>query len=413
MTRPAPHSDARGPLDEGVVLAWVEGELSGSEADAVARAVALDPALQDWASAVRRDRAALGGLPEERAPARVMRGVEQALERHVLMAARSGRSGAPGVTPAVGRQEIPVSIVQPPRYTVRERVGDVLASHWFGRGVRLASAAVLVGAAGVGVWIASAWLGTGIPPAGATSPDAEGALHARGLDVASGEATGPYREETLAMATEAGLASALEESLDATSRAAAPLEPPGSLRARGAFGPEPEAELTLSQAVELARSGRLVIRVRTGDPMQGLDAASAIADRLARTRGLHALERDISPALGQVLARAGGVASPVVLAGEEGDPAIRDSLVSAVERTRTDASARPVAAVLVGELDADERGLERVLRVLRQRGGVTLEQAPPGVGVGPALDPGSLLWWSEHPAHWMPRGRIVIVVESD
>ncbi|MDX9912675.1 MAG: hypothetical protein RBS39_12670 [Phycisphaerales bacterium] len=400
MARSTPHPDARNPLDEGVVLAWIEGELSGPEADAVARAVALDPALRDWAAAVRRDRAAMSTLPEERAPARVMRGVEQALERHVLMAARVA---APERAGDEGPGAIPVSIVLPPRYTLGERVGDVLAHRWFGRGVRFAAAAVLLGAAGVGVWIGSAWLGRGSGPA----------IASREVDKSS-----PLLEEpidasevgALALAPHAGLADALDGALIEKAEGEGASD---ALAATGTFGPTIEPELTLARAAELARTGRLVVRVRTGDPMQGVDATAAITERLVRMRGVHALDREVSLAMGEALAGPGTATMfDFAMADDAGATALREQRAAGRDASRNEPDARQVAAVLVGEVDADERELERLLRVLRQRGSVTLEPAPTNVSAGPALDAESLLWWSEPPAHWSPRGRVLIVVES-
>src|SRR5687767_8619175 len=82
-------------LDEGDLLAWVEGEpmLAGRRA-AIAAWLSREPAVGAAIEGMRRDREALRALPEESAPASLMAMVaaqlEPVLERQMLLGLAEG-----------------------------------------------------------------------------------------------------------------------------------------------------------------------------------------------------------------------------------------------------------------------------------------------------------------------------------
>ena len=77
--------------DPEVLLAYVEGELTGDEAATVERALRDDGALRSLVEAMRADRAALRAWPDEEAPAGLTDDAVQHLERGSLLGDASGR----------------------------------------------------------------------------------------------------------------------------------------------------------------------------------------------------------------------------------------------------------------------------------------------------------------------------------
>ena len=92
-------------LNEAIVQAYVEGELTGADLHHFEEVLRFDPALRRLVGDLILDRQKLRQLPQHRAPAQVNDAIEQAIERQVLLgpSTRHAPIGAPPSSYRMGR----------------------------------------------------------------------------------------------------------------------------------------------------------------------------------------------------------------------------------------------------------------------------------------------------------------------
>lgn len=399
MTTQPPNSRPT-PLDEGDLLAWVEGEpLPRDREKAVAIALGQDPALARRLEAMRADRKSIKALHTPAAPANLLAGVEAALqpvlERQMLMGLRDGEllSDLP-----------PVSIVQP----VKRSIVQTFLSDRVGRRLAVAAGLLLV-VGGASLWATTHYFSR--PPQ--RPSDRIAILDPKPDPVPVVEV--PYvappatAQPTLAETTPPA---PVIESVIAI--AAADQADPSLM---GPFLPE----LDGARAAELARENRLVIRITALDPAFASEPGRLI-DRIRRadqnmlrlgeepTSTMVAalnpsfMERDrpVSPTRSFAPAYAGSAPSdlppdvygPPLPPPEWNPPA--PQLVYLVQ-ARLDAAAMETLRTMLG--GSYGRAEFEVLDA-------------PLPDATPALNAASMLWWGQSPSGWTWWANIPVVIDT-
>lgn len=196
-----------------------------------------------------------------------------------------------------------------------------------------------------------------------------------------------------------------------------------------------ETAMSTERALELAREGRLMIRVVTGSVDQTLAKVRAGNDRRLAdvVTGVHTSPRDVEriafvaesirPLAGRFDAHAarsfesrGG--AEVVHAMSAQDVISRDRQAQVLELVRPEFSslssrrqtARAVARV---DLEADGRAIESFQKALAAKGGVVVElvELPEPVTGEETFDPDDVLWWTQPPSTWAPKVAVPVVFE--
>jgi hypothetical protein len=379
-------------LDESDLLAWVEGEgLSRDREAMVARALDADPSLARQLGAMKRDRAALRLLPEERAPRGLVESamavLEPALERQMLLTMERGMESRP-----------PVSIVRPVRRSLLATVfADRVAR-------RFAAAAALLVTAGVATWVVSGYLAHPV-----VSPTAPGTVAATAGSEAPNPGVGVARDglESPGLAT---LAQGPE---------ASPAEPEPEAKASAVAAVE-AASIDPARAVALACEHRLVIRVAARDVARASARLDGFAARSARAgAGGWRVDANAPAALASALLKprefiggATGRGVDPVLAGRA-----LDEFMGPIMPGRPE-PAWPVAAVASGKVYVVESRLEEsalagLLAALSAGGerAVFAESAEVLPMPPPMVNAAAVLWWSQPPTSWVPWASIPVVVE--
>lgn len=402
MTTQPPNSRPT-PLDEGDLLAWVEGEpLPRDREKAVAIALGQDPALARRLEAMRADRKSIKALHTPAAPANLLAGVEAALqpvlERQMLMGLRDGEllSDLP-----------PVSIVQP----VKRSIVQTFLSDRVGRRLAVAAGLLLV-VGGASLWATTHFFSRPQqPPLGPIAIETESRPQigpAPSIDVPY---VGPEAVTRPMLAEADPPAITIEPAL--TIAAADQADP--SLM--GPFLPE----LDGARAAELARENRLVIRITALDPAFASEPGRLI-DRIRRadqnmlrlgeepTSTMVAalnpsfMERDrpVSPTRSFAPAYAGSAPSdlppdvygPPLPPPEWNPPA--PQLVYLVQ-ARLDAAAMETLRTMLG--GSYGRAEFEVLDA-------------PLPDATPALNAASMLWWGQNPSGWTWWANIPVVIDT-
>jgi hypothetical protein len=169
-------------------------------------------------------------------------------------------------------------------------------------------------------------------------------------------------------------------------------------------------DMPVSDALEVAREGRLLILVDVKKSAVAIDAASRLAER-----PVDATWR-LRDADGELIAAMATPAHARIIGLEDaGDGLLAESrgpigqievvMASAPMVSMAEASASPAAMLAL--LD----GLGHLGESIRV---VTLDEPLPGAGtIDPAADDFSVLWWNDDPATWQPRAAIPVrFVES-
>lgn len=397
------------------MLAWVEGVLPADRASAVEASLRADPALHALAQRLSQDRKALTSLPDEPAPADLLDGVHEAMEREMLFGlAEEGETA----------DRLPVSVVRPARSGLR----DIFLREQPGRRLA-AAAAVLLMAGGALTYIAIDWLGVlsadvddGTALAMETEADPTG-------DSIASEGVSSRLDRLPADAVDR-LALNPDERVSVSDLAQGPLsdgEHSGSstgpfeqrdgrmaarvLAEQGRVGPD--------RAARLLAEGRLIVRVRT------LDAAEAMASLDGFTGASHRwrLSPGAPEAVAAILAPDGlGRPSPVIgptpAFANRQDGAERPSLLRSIPEAEQRRGRAPAGFVIERlytiEVEAEARAVQRLVRELSSLGvvDVVLEASPVPLDLPAPSSPESLLWWTEPPSTWSPRGVAPVVVES-
>jgi hypothetical protein len=396
-------------ISESDLLAFIEdAPMSPDTARAVERAFQADPALAARCRARRRDRLALQRLTAaERAPAGAV--------ARALAAAGSQRDVLARVTPAAAPNAAPVVHTIPV-----SRIGPV-AEPWWHAAIHsprlrpaLAAAAVVAIVAGVGVLLYGAVSGRPQPP----KPIASG-------NTPTQPQPGPAPTPVPVIA-------------DSTPGVTPPVPSPTPSDATPtvvAVAPA-EQELTDDRLLELARSGRLAVRLNAPDAEQALRLLRVMQtrSRVLAVAPLSGIERSMILAdLGQQRAIAQAAAAPAAPApaaglspnGEpilaaDGKPLLRSPVPSPAP-VPVPSVPEPVFAeqAYVVHIPADAEALRQVLRWLSvdtsartvSAAFVPLERSAVG-GVAPAADAADVLWWTGPTSTWSPRITVPVIIQT-
>ncbi len=252
-------------LNETDILDFVEGAaLAPDVAARIQAALAADAAFAALVQGMRADRAALVSLAPEKAPVGLLESVEALLEAETLASVAGVERAASG----------PVPVVAP-----RPETRGILA--------RIGPARSLAAAAALALVAGAAWftLAPGSTTTNARRPvainagfDSDATLHRGGPDPAQMEqmlaSAREKAEEAATAAATAGLESAatLDEDTgtaadsvalaEATAQFVGPMPPDQNVDAPA---PQQPWGMSLTRAAELAREGRLIIEVRSGE----------------------------------------------------------------------------------------------------------------------------------------------------
>jgi hypothetical protein len=412
-------------LDEGDLLAWIEGEpCPASKRAAIAAWLSREPAVARLVEAMRHDRAGLQSLGRESAPASLVSGIadqiEPLLERQMLLGLSQGEDL---------HDHPPVSVVRPPRHSL---LGAFFAER-LGRRMAMA-AAVLLLVGGSTYFIAQSLSGPGPGPGPMKArvvrvpdvPQVRSETDPTAVAAAPlGDETGmtmlkadPVEDEAAGATRMAGIPAS--DSLEATGAsqavAEATLEP--------AMGPELPAAADPVRAAALAREGRLIIRVKA------TDAGLIIRPDRVLTR----MQRAQSPAW----TVEGPAPTPLALAVAQPFPSDLESRLPQPRREVTIASGEvsrmpqisleqygPPLPTLADAVQkgptvysvnarVDAAALARLRQVISGAGGEVIfeESAEPLPGsTEPILTPQSMLWWGQTPAGWTRWARVPVVVD--
>ncbi len=382
-------------LDDGVLLAWIEGELSPDRHRLVTNALNEQPTLRARVDAMRLDRFTLSALGDEKAPADLLDGVADMLEREMLVGSSDALNDAT-TSDFDGFDDLPERIESTPMVvgTIRpaRRVSDL----------QIAMAAGLLLIVGASAWFGGMMFGG----RGMTPPDRNSGEFARNPDDA------PRGVETV-LADGTGSTPPIEslvgnDAPDSPSAVSRPGVGDSTLLASG----EP---ITPERAVELLAAGRLVVRVRMAD-LTGL----AWVDRLENRRSVR-IDRDIPFELARALEPK---ATPVYeqtheppLLAMDGE-APGESKVDPPTDLEFDEPALPervVASIVRIEVAADATTLSAVLRGLRTQTGIVSAQFEDAGEALPTqterLDTDAILWWRLPPEQWTLRAKLPVVFE--
>lgn len=382
-------------LDEGELLALIEGQSLPSDRVAM---IARDPELSKLVSALRADHAALGALASMRAPDGLLDSVEARLEREALMGlAQAGEAS----------KDIPVSTIV---YDNDPVIGRIFANRWTSR---LAIAASVMLALGLG-WslIAPVVRSTQRPPIAINTPPAP-------TDVAGTSAEIKAKAESKSATTVADSANAGPS----VTAAPAPSEP-AVAKADTSTEPEPVA-MTPERAIELARAGRLGVKVRCVSPemaRKNLVAqlpGGAALDTLANDRASIVIAQTQQIIHERAVARAKPRGAPA----NPGAPTLAGT-GNASNPLPTPRSGEPIGAPNTqGTLDGsawrvsiapEENRLRTLIRRVTGKNAdfsAELIELPASVDLPLPLDIDQVLWWSRPAAQWDQRLSIPVVIE--
>ncbi len=418
-------SNPQPPADEAEFLAWVEGEpLARDREQAVARAMGADRALARRLEAMRADRAAHQGIADVAAPAGLMSGVEAALlpvlERHMLLGLNE--NGGPVA------DHPPISIVQP----VKRSIVQTFFADRVGRGLAVAAALLLMvgGATYLGTTYLSGRtaprpttiaLGPGAHTAESRTGDARPTLAAIESPAAKVESAAAKAEPPAAALAAAPVAPPSDELTPASAGSDAPGVTIADAADYGANVTGPFLpDLDGARAAELAREGRLVIRVKFADTALGAQSGK-LADRVRHgDQSLFRLDAEAPPAVVALLAP---TLPPAYTPSDEaparpqfaGDSKIASDLPEGLPGPpRPDWNVPPPQLVYLIQTRLDGGALDALKATLAGNAGEAQyeELADPLPQDGAAvLNPASVVWWNQAPAAWTWWASVPVVID--
>ncbi len=362
-------------FDEETMLAWIEGTLPPTEHRGVSDRLRDDPALFARLDAMRLDRFHLSAMGDIPAPAGLLDGVADLLERDMLVG-----MGEDGIL--TGEDLAMPEGVQHPSHEGLRRVHRPRRLR-IGRGLALAAVIAIVG---VGAWVGGMLSTRGQMQAKPTTP-ALALREDRALDTVEQSAAG--REETTQAPVEAPVASV--ELVDAGEENTEAVLPPA---------------VRMADRLDLLREGRLVLRVRLAD-LSGLSWIDEVAQRVPIRRDAPAdLIAGLAPANEAVRVER----EPArLLAGDmRVGPPVELSM-----RERPGVPRRVLASVVLVDLPVDDRSLDEAIRGLRSHrgiGSVEIEESPVTITGTDASDEDPF-WWRRPSEQWTPRATVPIVFE--
>lgn len=367
------------PNHDDLILRWVEGALSASEAAVVSQVLSSDPALRVRAMAMRQDRMTLISLGDSH-PADLSVALQEMIEREALLAMEQGSAAG-----SIPRGDLHVSVRRRSRPAV---AGSIRPARW-------ARAALAAGfaVAGVGlVWAAmrAPWSSVVTPPGPITSTDPSP------IDVPRPSLDALPDARTMASMTDSAPVPADPEVAPGTAGLA--------------------AYMPIDRALRLAGEGRLCIRVVTDQPDR---LASGLSRRVSRARDWRVDATPLPQALASLVAP-----REIVGPGSPVDPSLGPILADSNEPhstfdpvfgPRIEAFA-PVGVqqrILLVASRIDGAALESLTEqlIVRTGRGVVFEELPVPTGMRPALSPEEVFWWSSSPETWAGWASIPIVLD--
>lgn len=411
-------------ITEAEVLALIEGDMGSIPAerrDVVREAVARDPLLSSLVSEIRADSTAVISMADVSAPAGIRAKVIEDLRRPMPRAdyVREPSGG-----------EIPVSSVVVSRDSKWRRRLETFPAR------QLAVAASLTLAAGLGIWLISAAAKNGaapntpgpiaLRPNPAPAPvDPDSPFDALPSDIQPGPSLAINRSDPGSMTSKPllvdpyGFATALKS------------EPAADLDVRP-LAPAAKG-IPASEAIALARSGQLIIRVRALDEAEAHEKIDQFVMRAPKELKWRPLETwelsEVALALQTKPVPPAPYASDKVpaSANESPDetkpklppvapppvPVMKPIGVSAdVADALRNAELHPLYTV---EMDENERDLATLLERLTDGKKqvaefVALEDPLPTRM--PSTDPAAVLWWTRAPSNWTRRVCVPIVLDT-
>jgi hypothetical protein len=397
MTSPNPDSLFPGPLPKGLteadLLDWVEQSLPTRRLAEVHAALRTNPPLAARLEEMRVDRAAVAAIGLSTAPATLMDAVEQALERHLLVGLSSGE-------PLSDRP--PVSIFTPSRrdpFRLGSFRGDAV-----GRRLALAATLLLVaGGATIVAVLAMRLAATSTPPTfpiAINTPDDS----TKGLK-------GP---------AETGEAHPVIDGSPVELAEAPVIDSDAALRTEALADAGPaEPTISLARAVELAREGRLVVRIRSGDVDRTLLRFGRMADR---PRQAWRLTEDAPTAIVAGLQTepprlVDPRIEPVILSDWSGIPGLDTPMFPfpAMAPPRFEIE-RVIPTVFLAQVRTDEASLRGMIAALNATSihSAALEESPTPLAMpAPSLDADAILWWTQAPQGWRPWAQVPVVVAAE
>lgn len=424
------------------LLALIDGELDEGTERAVLARWASQPRLAATIAALVRDRAVLRGVGDVAAPAGLLDGVETYLEREALAGLSEGRVISP-----LPRVEAP-------------------GRGWLFGGSRrwvsiAAGVALLAGGTMYLTWMG--WMATrhsrtdrgylATLPTRPQSPSVDGGTgDARGGELAKADAAHDAVSSAGAPSSVAPAAPAnahVESGAVAAASQGEARAVDGTVIGSGAEvgGPAAGAAIDAAKAFELAREGRLAIRVIASDPALAMSAAAAKVNAseagatFARldsrgstglnSAGSNSASSNSIMALAASLRRdrasgapagngpgATAAAAPVMASREAGNAAGGGTRASDGGQNRAlGVDARKLAVVIeVGVLRAPASAAElgEAIRQLGARKGATVElvELEQSVSVDAPIDAGELMWWTRPASEWVVRVTAPVFFET-
>jgi hypothetical protein len=178
----------------------------------------------------------------------------------------------------------------------------------------------------------------------------------------------------------------------------------------------PAPTMTLARAADLAREGRLVIRVRSSE----LDRTLLRLGRMTREpRSAWRLGEDApGPVVAGLQSEQPRMVDPAIEPltyfwtdpGLPGSPLIP---IPGIELPRVEPQ-RVLPTVFLAQVRADDTSLKGLLAALdatTAHSAIFEETAAPIAGAPPSLDPDAVLWWKLDPGAWRPWAAVPVVVE--
>lgn len=389
-------------LDEADVLDYAEGHPVGSGArTAIEAALTQDPAFARLVRGMQADRSAMATLPRVSAPPDLFDRVERQLAREALVAVSTAANSLNG--------NVPVSKILPPR---RRLFVEVLARPW----AKPMAAAAAIGLLATGAWLLLASssdsprarsLAINSPPSAAEPIERPRSIPANGTAMASNSNTGPDAD------TAASLPRITDEPAEVAITAATAADAEPTL-----------GGMTLANALQLAREGRLAVHVLTSDAPAAVTRVAQLVGRdrgPVRVRQATEAEQPVLFAMADQwhMAALGAPSSPKPVPSTERaaeDPAA----IGPVRPSMATPSPRSWSAIqrVQGAFRAEMPVSESALRALVQAVGngqaqkvVFLREMPVTPPTPAVRSAESILWWRST-ASAAPRAVVPVIIEQ-
>lgn len=373
------------PLGEEQLLDWIDGRLNETDqsrlADSSGRA-----GLHERVRQMQANKRALGSLAPVKAPPELMERVLATLERDALLGLAKGEA-----------------VEEHPPILISTRAAS---GRWSRAVPGLALAAGLVLLVTGGVYWSSLLFTPGPKPA--VGPIAR-------TDHAETPLPAPATEPAPIATASRGMT---EPSAMKAADAAAPAGATSELATTAAA-----ESVSVDRAVELAREGRLVMRVESKNT-RGLTSLEAMGNG----RGARAwrLRKDVPAAVtASVLAASTATApsdfvGPVMAASHPTNvasllaPLVGPRAAYNVAPPRVTSRGAEIVGTYLLDLPANAASLQSLATTFADKlqGGVRFEELPEPADAPALSDPESLLWWTQPPPQWAPRATVPVVVEE-